>query len=591
MKRLFLISIFFAAASVVVAGSLYVDDDAVCDPGPGNPLVSDPAEDGSQAHPFDAIQQAIDAAVNDDEVIILPGTYRGDGNRDIDYGGKAITVRSTDPANLDVVERTVIDCQGNESDPHRGFCFQSGEDPNSILDGITITNGYGKDYSELVQSIGGGICCLQSNPLIRNCIIRGNSALKGGGFYGGGGHSSDDGGIMNCIIADNFAGHIGGGVYSYPGRIVGCTITANTARVWGGGLYNCKGAITNCTVTNNIAEYGGGGGLYGCHGVIDNCLIAGNIAGIGGGGLYCCEGFIVDCTVTGNEAGTIGGGLSNCRGRVQDSLISGNRTGGNGGGIGGKVDYLSLDVVNCVISGNFAAGYGGGVHVTPLLNYRADQYLNCTIADNRALLKGGGVSSASAFIELENCILYGNHAPSGTQIAVHRFVYPHAARGPLTITHSNVEGGVTQIHLDEETESYLVWGGGNTDIDPRFADPGHWDPNGTPDDLSDDFWIDGDYHLRSQAGRWEKQLKDWVTDEVTSPCIDAGNVDSAIGYEPFPNGGVVNMGAYGGTTEASKSYFGTVPCETILAGDINGDCIVNLADLAILSRHWLKDAR
>jgi len=34
-----------------------------------------------------------------------------------------------------------------------------------------------------------------------------------------------------------------------------------------------------------------------------------------------------------------------------------------------------------------------------------------------------------------------------------------------------------------------------------------------------------------------------MQDEVTSPCINAGDVDGPIGFEPFPNGGVINMGA------------------------------------------------
>jgi len=63
-----------------------------------------------------------------------------------------------------------------------------------------------------------------------------------------------------------------------------------------------------------------------------------------------------------------------------------------------------------------------------------------------------------------------------------------------------------------------------------------------------------------------------------------------MGYEPFPNGGIINIGAYGGTVEASKSYFGAPLCETILAGDINGDCKVDLTDLSILLAHWLETA-
>ncbi|HUS73394.1 MAG TPA: hypothetical protein VMY06_10040, partial [Sedimentisphaerales bacterium] len=70
---------------------------------------------------------------------------------------------------------------------------------------------------------------------------------------------------------------------------------------------------------------------------------------------------------------------------------------------------------------------------------------------------------------------------------------------------------------------------------------------------------------------------------------DAGNPMSPIGNEPFPNGGRVNVGAYGGTAESGKSYFGEPVCETIVAGDINGDCIVNFKDLAFMAFHWLED--
>ncbi|HCO95732.1 MAG TPA: hypothetical protein DIU00_17590 [Phycisphaerales bacterium] len=66
----------------------------------------------------------------------------------------------------------------------------------------------------------------------------------------------------------------------------------------------------------------------------------------------------------------------------------------------------------------------------------------------------------------------------------------------------------------------------------------------------------GDYHLKSQAGRWDASGQRWVTDNVTSPCIDTGDPDSPVAFEPYPNGGIINIGTYGGTTEASKSPSG-----------------------------------
>ena len=90
----------------------------------------------------------------------------------------------------------------------------------------------------------------------------------------------------------------------------------------------------------------------------------------------------------------------------------------------------------------------------------------------------------------------------------------------------------------------------------------------------------------SQAGRWDAISETWMADDVTSPCIDAGDPNSPIGLEPFPNGGMVNSGVYGGTVEASKSYFGEPVCNTIMAGDVNGDCKVDSTDIEILLRHW-----
>jgi hypothetical protein len=125
------------------------------------------------------------------------------------------------------------------------------------------------------------------------------------------------------------------------------------------------------------------------------------------------------------------------------------------------------------------------------------------------------------------------------------------------VTYCDVQGG---------------WPGtSNLDADPYFAAP-----------------RSSDYHLKSQAGRWDTNSQSWVKDGVTSPCIDAGDPMLPIGHEPFPNGGIINMGAYGGTAEASKSYFGEPVCEVIAAGDINGDCIIDFKDFNLMALHWLE---
>ena len=84
------------------------------------------------------------------------------------------------------------------------------------------------------------------------------------------------------------------------------------------------------------------------------------------------------------------------------------------------------------------------------------------------------------------------------------------------------------------------WQGvGNIDVDPLFSDPAA-----------------GGYHLKSKAGRWDPGTQGWVKDRATSPCIDAGDPSSDVADEPQPNGQRINMGAYGGTEQASKSSGG-----------------------------------
>jgi hypothetical protein len=95
-------------------------------------------------------------------------------------------------------------------------------------------------------------------------------------------------------------------------------------------------------------------------------------------------------------------------------------------------------------------------------------------------------------------------------------------------------------------------GTSNIDNDPLFVRIASWE-EGDPNDPNDDIWIPGDYHLKSQAGRYDPNSAAWVLDDVTSPCIDAGDPNSDIGSEPNPHGGRVNMGAYGRTHQASKS--------------------------------------
>ena len=151
------------------------------------------------------------------------------------------------------------------------------------------------------------------------------------------------------------------------------------------------------------------------------------------------------------------------------------------------------------------------------------------------------------------------------------------------------EGITNQIDLTvDHCLMPVQWGNlgvGNISADPLFANSGYWDPNGTPNNPKDDFWVEGDYHLKSKAGRWDPAAQQWVVDKTTSPCIDAGNDSPEWKNEPWPNGQRLDIGAYGGTAEASLS-----PSNAGSSADLDGDGRVNFRDYAAFATAWLSTA-
>ncbi len=148
-------------------------------------------------YPKATIQAGIDVTSDGETVIVRDGieanAYKGLGNKNLDFKGKSITVRSENGAS-----ETVIDCE-NEG---RGFYFHSGETSSSILEGFTIKNGNASGFH------GGGIYIKSSNPTISKCIIKNNNALYGGGIF----CYLSSPIISQCTIEDNNA-DLGGGIY------------------------------------------------------------------------------------------------------------------------------------------------------------------------------------------------------------------------------------------------------------------------------------------------------------------------------------------------------------------------------------------
>ncbi len=276
---------------------------------------------------------------------------------------------------------------------------------------------------------------------------------------------------------------------------------------------------------------------------INNCLISGNkacgapkiiILPGEGGGIYCNQSnpTITNSIIVNNRA-DYGGGIycENSNPTIKNCLIIGNG-----------------DLVRRSDGRTLKEG-GGGIYC----NASSPTITNCTLAGNVNIYGKGGAIYSFNFSNpiIDNCILWDNIAKFGNQIALDVFTDIKISSSTATIAYSNVQGGQKEASMDPNCT--LEWGLGNIDVDPLFVEQGYLDTNSTLDDPNDDFWVDGDYHLKSEYGRWDSVSESWVVDDITSPCIDGGDPNSPVGDEPEPNGGRVNMGAYGGTAEASKS--------------------------------------
>ncbi len=298
---------------------------------------------------FPTIQAAIDAGAPGDTVQLAGGSYMGEGNRDLDFHGKDLLLRSAsgNPGSC------VLDCEGSEGDPHRAFHFHEGETSASRIEGITMRNG----WAPLDHYVGGGgvFCESGSSPSFRNCEFSGN---HGSAFFSIGGCNPR---LEDCVFTDNY-GRNGGGVAAKEGQfdILGCEFIGNEALFHGGGLHGHAGSfdIQDCLFDENRAPAAAAiDMIYGCNVVAVNCRVENNIA---------LESF---WSVTVNLHGVVDARFENCS-------FSGNESHGNGEVIvTSKSSHGTLR--SCTFHDN---RIGSGTVI--LLGESDGSVDNCIIADN-----------------------------------------------------------------------------------------------------------------------------------------------------------------------------------------------------------------
>jgi hypothetical protein len=568
---------------------IYVDADANT---PGNGL--------SWASAYTCLQDALaDAGTAEKpvEIRVAEGMYRPDQGRSATKGDRNSVFRMRDGVALRGGFAGVRGADPNAWDPKSHKSILSGD----LLGGDVWSDATDVSWSGAPPTYGDNSWCVVDASLTDRTAVLDGFQIEGATFFLGdrpfsdwwarlavGGlyiHSGSPS-VSHCRFIHNPAP----GVVSASARgavFSECQFASNRF-TWGGAIFNSLGTlvILGCDFTSNVASGGGAIGNKGGTIVVDGSEFRNNTAYHGGA---------ID-TAGGRVLLTQCGFLRNAAPLTDRSPIP------YGGALYGD-EFADVALVNCTFQGNTARASAGAIWVgSGTLTINA-----CRFLSNRAeeayggvILIGGAASvsiSGSAFIgnearyggsaisggaELvcERCIFAGNRAKSGG--AVYFTVGTRVLLNQCTTQGNRADYGSTLFAAGRcgvQVKNSILWdakalelwgsaelsvaysdtyepqpGEGNISLDPLFARAGYWDPNGTPADPNDDFWVEGDYHLRSRGGRWNPLSQNWVKDDVTSLCINAGDPKSPVGDEPEPNGGRIDVGAYGGTIEASKSY-------------------------------------
>ena len=181
-----------------------------------------------------AIQPALDAAAEGDTVLVMPGTYSGADNTNLDFAGTNVTLRGDGGASV-----TIIDCAGRPSS--RVFYFLEGDaGPSCIIEGLTLTNG--GDYNP-----GGLIYCWLSSPTFVDCVFSNSVGTYGGALY----ICESTASFTNCIFTGNQSAHGGAAQVELASpTFTNCQFTDNTSTGEAGDvdvIWDASPTFTDCT--------------------------------------------------------------------------------------------------------------------------------------------------------------------------------------------------------------------------------------------------------------------------------------------------------------------------------------------------------
>ena len=305
-------------------------------------------------HP--TIQAAIDAATTGDVIVVAPGTYL----ETIDFLGKGITLRSSDGPLV-----TIINGSGSS-----GSVVQcvSGEGPDTILEGFTITGGN--------AVVGGGMLNIGTSPTVIDCIFTGNSAGdRGGGMYNREGSPT----VIATVFKQNSAVEMGGGMFNLRASptIRDCRFTQNASNK-GAGMRNYINS--HPTVTNSIFEYNHageeGGGMdnrKNSNPVVTGCLFIGNTAASGGGGMH---NYVGRAVATGNPTivnslfyANVAPSGSAMRNNDPDPTIINTTFAYNDGPAISSRNGSAPVLLNCIVWGNTGGSFSGQSSASSIVSY------------------------------------------------------------------------------------------------------------------------------------------------------------------------------------------------------------------------------